>query len=215
MTETGNAAAQYELPFVALTPDPASQGRPEREPPQPAPPPAPLPIVEPQRAAPSAVEDLETLPTTRRERTHGKAKARVQPTIAPDAKLLVSRDLAAEMLSISVRGIDYMIATKRLPTRRIANRVLIPISEVRKFAHSDHPEPMAGTLRKAKVISPDQEDALDRATERPADAARPLGHPRNPPPAETVSADPRLRKPSRAATCAEPSTQSQESAGGR
>jgi len=31
------------------------------------------------------------------------------------------------MLSISIRGVDYMIADGRLSTRRIANRVLIPI----------------------------------------------------------------------------------------
>jgi hypothetical protein len=40
--------------------------------------------------------------------------------------------------------VDYYIATKRLSTRRIANRVLIPIEEIRKFARSDHPERMAG-----------------------------------------------------------------------
>lgn len=46
--------------------------------------------------------------------------------IAPEAKVLVSRKAAAAMLSISIRGVDYMIAAKRLSTRRIANRVLIP-----------------------------------------------------------------------------------------
>ena len=64
--------------------------------------------------------------------------------LAPDAKLLVSRKAAAEMLSISVRGVDYLIAARRLSTRRIANRVLIPVEEIRKFARSDHPESMVG-----------------------------------------------------------------------
>ena len=65
-------------------------------------------------------------------------------SLAPDAKLLVSRKAAAEMLSISVRGVDYMIAAKRLSTRRIAKRVLIPVDEIRRFARSDHPERMVG-----------------------------------------------------------------------
>jgi hypothetical protein len=64
--------------------------------------------------------------------------------IAPEAKVLVSRKAAAAMLSISIRGVDYMIAAKRLSTRRIANRVLIPVDEIRRFARSDHPERMAG-----------------------------------------------------------------------
>jgi hypothetical protein len=64
--------------------------------------------------------------------------------IAPEDKVLVSRKAAAAMLSISIRGVDYMIAAKRLSTRRIANRVLIPVDEIRRFARSDHPERMAG-----------------------------------------------------------------------
>jgi hypothetical protein len=64
-------------------------------------------------------------------------------TVALDAKLLVSRKVAAQMLSISIRALDYIIADGRLPTRRIANRVLISTEEVRKFARSDHPEKLA------------------------------------------------------------------------
>ena len=64
--------------------------------------------------------------------------------LLPDAKLLVSREEAAQMLSISIRGVDYLIATKRLSTRRIGTRVLIPMEDVRRFARSDHPERMAG-----------------------------------------------------------------------
>ncbi len=68
----------------------------------------------------------------------------IADAITPEAKVLVSRKAAAAMLSISIRGVDYMIAAKRLSTRRIANRVLIPVDEIRKFARSDHPERMAG-----------------------------------------------------------------------
>jgi len=63
---------------------------------------------------------------------------------SPEGKLLVSREEAAGMLSISVRGVDYLIATKRLSPRRIGTRVLIPIEDVRKFARADHPQRLAG-----------------------------------------------------------------------
>jgi excisionase family DNA binding protein len=58
--------------------------------------------------------------------------------------LLVNREEVAEMLSISVRAIGYLIATKRLSTRRIGTRVLIPIEDVCKFARADYPERLAG-----------------------------------------------------------------------
>lgn len=72
------------------------------------------------------------------DNTYKKPPARV--TIPPDAKLLVSREEAAQMLSISQRGLDYLIANRRLPTRRIGGRVLIPVADLRKYARGDHPE---------------------------------------------------------------------------
>ncbi len=86
----------------------------------------------------SAVRDIGG--RRRRNETPGSATA---DAITPDAKVLVSRKAAAAMLSISIRGVDYMISAKRLSTRRIANRVLIPVDEIRRFARSDHPERMA------------------------------------------------------------------------
>jgi excisionase family DNA binding protein len=67
-----------------------------------------------------------------------KPPARVR--IAPDAKILVGREEAAQLLSISVRGIDYLLANRRLPFRKLGGRILIPVAELRKYAHSDHPE---------------------------------------------------------------------------
>jgi excisionase family DNA binding protein len=69
---------------------------------------------------------------------HKKPPARVQ--VAPSSKILVSREEAAQLLSISVRGIDYLLATRRLPFRKIGGRVLIPVAELRKYAQGDHPE---------------------------------------------------------------------------
>jgi len=65
-------------------------------------------------------------------------------TVAPDDKILVSREEAAQLLSISQRGLDYLVASRRLPTRRIGGRVLIPTAELRKYARYDHPERIVG-----------------------------------------------------------------------
>jgi excisionase family DNA binding protein len=64
--------------------------------------------------------------------------------VASDDKLLVGREEAAEMLSISCRALDYLVANKQLKTRRIGSRVLIPTSDLRRFARADHPEKLVG-----------------------------------------------------------------------
>ena len=61
-------------------------------------------------------------------------------TLAPEERLLVSREEAAQLLSISQRALDYLVASKRLPTRRIGGRVLIPMADLRRYARCDHPE---------------------------------------------------------------------------
>ena len=63
--------------------------------------------------------------------------------ISPDDKILVGCIEAAGMLSISCRALDYLVANKQLLIRRIGTRVLIPVSELRRFSRSDHPEPLA------------------------------------------------------------------------
>jgi excisionase family DNA binding protein len=65
-------------------------------------------------------------------------------TMASDDKLLVGREEAAEMLSISCRALDYLVANKQLLARRIGTRVLIPVTELRRFSRSDHPERLVG-----------------------------------------------------------------------
>jgi excisionase family DNA binding protein len=59
-------------------------------------------------------------------------------------KLLVSQEEAAQILSISKRSVEYLVATRQLATRRIGTRALIPIEDVRRFARFDHPERIAG-----------------------------------------------------------------------
>ena len=67
-----------------------------------------------------------------------------KPEIRAEEKLLLSRRDAAQVLSISQRALDYLVATRRLPTRRIGKRVLIPVADLRRYARADHPEPLAG-----------------------------------------------------------------------
>lgn len=81
------------------------------------------------------------MPAHRRQ--PGKRNSRRKANISLDAKLLVSREEAAEILSISVRSIDYLLASKELPFRKIGTRTMIPSSALQSFARSNHPESIA------------------------------------------------------------------------
>ena len=70
-------------------------------------------------------------------------KLRVRTTVAPQDKLLVCREEAAEILSISVRSVDYLLANRQLTSRRIGARSLIPVADLKRFARMDHPERLA------------------------------------------------------------------------
>jgi excisionase family DNA binding protein len=75
-----------------------------------------------------------------RDNTAERKKPPARVRIAPDAKILVGREEAAQLLSISVRGIDCLLANRRLPFRKLGGRILIPVAELRKYARSDHPD---------------------------------------------------------------------------
>jgi excisionase family DNA binding protein len=64
-------------------------------------------------------------------------------TVPPDAKLLVSRKEAAVIVSLSLRSIDGLLASKQLPFRKIGNRTLIPLAALQRFARMDHPDRIA------------------------------------------------------------------------
>jgi hypothetical protein len=66
-------------------------------------------------------------------------------SLAPEAetipslpRLLYTRQEAAYKLSLSVRSLDYYIATKRISTRRKGRKVLVPHGELIRFSHMDH-----------------------------------------------------------------------------
>jgi len=74
------------------------------------------------------------------ELSSGLRPPQKKPPVRAQEKFLLSRDEAAQVLSISQRALDYLIADRRLPTRRIGGRVLIPVADLRKFARGDHAE---------------------------------------------------------------------------
>src|ERR1700722_3841124 len=74
------------------------------------------------------------------EINNAKKKGPARAVVPSEAKILVSRDEAAQLLSISRRSIDYLVANRRLATRRIGARLLIPVADLRRFARGDHPE---------------------------------------------------------------------------
>jgi hypothetical protein len=53
-------------------------------------------------------------------------------------RLLYTRLEAAYKLSLSVRSLDYYIATKRISTRRMGRKVLVPHGELVRFSRMDH-----------------------------------------------------------------------------
>jgi excisionase family DNA binding protein len=70
-------------------------------------------------------------------------KPAAKAEVPNNQRLLVGRREAADLLSISARALDYLLANKQLTTRRIGARVLIPVSELQRFARTDHPERLA------------------------------------------------------------------------
>ena len=67
------------------------------------------------------------------------ANAVSQNSLSPDKKILLSRHDVAALLSVSVRTIDYLIASKELPVRRLGRRTLVARSDVERFIKSNHP----------------------------------------------------------------------------
>jgi excisionase family DNA binding protein len=55
-----------------------------------------------------------------------------------DQKILVSRKEASAALGVSTRTLDHLIAEKQITARRVGKRVLIPFSELARFARHDH-----------------------------------------------------------------------------
>jgi hypothetical protein len=57
---------------------------------------------------------------------------------SPGSRLLYDRKESARQLSISIRSLDYLIAAKTFRTIRIGKKVVIPHSELVRYASSNH-----------------------------------------------------------------------------
>lgn len=57
-----------------------------------------------------------------------------KPAVQKVEKLLYRRQEAAYALGMSLRAIDYMIADRRLTTRRVGRCVVIPATDVTRLA---------------------------------------------------------------------------------
>ncbi len=77
--------------------------------------------------------------------------------------LLYSRQDAASILGVSVRAIDYLVATQQLTARSIGRRRLIPRSDLDRFARRDHPFRIVHpkTSTSPDVSSASVQDGLD------------------------------------------------------
>ena len=53
-------------------------------------------------------------------------------------KILYTKREAAQLLSISIRSLDYLIFNQQIPTRRIGRRVLVHRDSIERFARRDH-----------------------------------------------------------------------------
>ena len=53
-------------------------------------------------------------------------------------KLLFSKRAAAEALDLSLRTLDYLLASGELEYRKVGRKVLIPRASLTRFASGDH-----------------------------------------------------------------------------
>ena len=130
-----NEVAQYQLPYAAKLEPSTVENQADGE--------VHLDAAQPVREIPATQRSTvrqSAAPSKHRQR---RKKPPAKVTVPPDAKLLVGREEAAVRLSLSVRSIDYLLADRQLKFRRIGGRVLIPISELERFARMDHPQRIA------------------------------------------------------------------------
>jgi excisionase family DNA binding protein len=64
-----------------------------------------------------------------------------------ETRLLYDRKTAAKMLSLSIRSLAYLLSRGEIRFRRLGAKILIPHSELVRFANGHHPEPMNGAPR--------------------------------------------------------------------
>jgi hypothetical protein len=66
-------------------------------------------------------------------------------------KLMYDRKSAAYALSISIRSLDYALATGAFETRRKGRKVLITAGSLKRYAATNHYGPVAGPKKEAAL----------------------------------------------------------------
>lgn len=66
-------------------------------------------------------------------------ESRTEALTQPTKSIVLSKQEAAQMLGVSIRTIERLIALKELQVRRLGRRVLIPWTVLDGFLRNDHP----------------------------------------------------------------------------
>jgi excisionase family DNA binding protein len=77
--------------------------------------------------APSTVEEV------------GRMGAQIAIAEQTSGPIALSKQEAAQMLGVSVRTVDRLIALKELRVRRLGRRVLVPRTSLEMLIRADHP----------------------------------------------------------------------------
>ncbi|MBB5331798.1 hypothetical protein [Tunturiibacter gelidoferens] len=64
--------------------------------------------------------------------------AAADPNFTGVTKLLYSRREASWSIGLSLRSLDGLVASGQLKTRKMGRRIMVPASELEKFALKDH-----------------------------------------------------------------------------
>jgi excisionase family DNA binding protein len=78
-------------------------------------------------------------------------------------KLLVTKQEAAEMLSVSTRTIDRLLQGKELPYRRIGHSVRIPFDSLKAFTRRDSATQPTARIRTPAKIDDTEDNGLKKA----------------------------------------------------
>ncbi len=77
-------------------------------------------------------------------RTHSVLACMTTTPQAPALpRILYDRKNAAFALSISVRSYDYLVASKKIQTRRLGKKIMVTHGELMRFAQGNHFESVA------------------------------------------------------------------------
>ncbi len=82
----------------------------------------------------------------------------------PQPKLLYTKREAAQLLSLSVRSIDYLITSCEIASRRVGRRVLIHRDAIERFARQDHFAIRERRTARPAELDPDSWYLADPAT---------------------------------------------------